>query len=142
MNLDVLPVSYTFGQHVVTWVQERLGTDDFGPATGIGILRHRKLAAGVLYNGFTKGAICMHIATDGTKRWMTKEFLWMAFDYPFNQLGCRRVTGLVDEDNVEARKFNEHLGFELETRMVGAAPMGDVLIYRMWKEDCRFINLN
>lgn len=134
-------IAYTYGPHVVAWVQARGDVSDFGPAVGIGLVRHGKLVAGVLYNGYTKGAICMHIATDETRCWLNRDYLWMCFHYPFVQLGCRRVTGLVDEHNLRARRFNEHLGFELETRMEGATSDGDLLVYRLWKEDCRFLTL-
>jgi RimJ/RimL family protein N-acetyltransferase len=103
------------------------------------MLRHGKIAVGVLYNWFTTGNICMHIATDGLRRWIPRDYLWTSFRYPFWQLGCRRVTGLIDEHNLEARRLAVHLGFELETRLSQAMSDGDMLVYRMWKEDCRYL---
>jgi RimJ/RimL family protein N-acetyltransferase len=61
------------------------------------------------------------------------------FDYPFNQAKVKRITGLVGEGNIEARKFDEHIGFKLEARLAGAHPTGDLLIYVMRREDCRFL---
>jgi RimJ/RimL family protein N-acetyltransferase len=131
---------YVSGPAVVEWVSSILDVGDFGPAIGIGTLDHNdELIAGVLYNGYTKNNICMHIASNGSRRWMTKAFLWMCFDYPFSQLGCTRVTGLVDETNLEAQHFNERLGFTLETRLEKACEQGDLLIYRMWRHECRFL---
>ncbi len=132
-------IAYPEGQPVIEWVQARLAVPDFGPAVGLGLMRHRKLVAGVLYNGYTQGNICMHVASDGSRYWMNRQFLWRCFDYPFNQLGCRRVTGFVDAENAEARRFNVHLGFALETRLEKAGANGDILIYRMWREDCKFL---
>jgi hypothetical protein len=46
----------------------------------------------------------------------------------------------VDASNTDARRFNEHLGFCEEARLIGAAADGgDVLLYVMWKAECRFL---
>ena len=51
-----------------------------------------------------------------------------------------RISGYVNESNEVARRFDEHLGFHEEARLKGAAPDGgDVLLYVMWRDDCRFI---
>lgn len=94
----------------------------------------------VLYDDFNGANINMHVAGI-TGRWLSKTFLWMAFDYPFNQLGCRRVTGLVPSSNADARRFDEHLGFRLEATLKDAHPDGDLLVYAMHREDCRWLNL-
>lgn len=127
------------GQEVIDWVQEKFACNDFGPSVGIGYARHGALVAGVLYNGYTVKNICMHIASDGSKQWLNRQFLWTAFDYPFNQLKCSRVTALVGEGNHDARRFDEHIGFKLEARLTDACPSGDLLVYRMLKYECRFI---
>lgn len=72
---------------------------------------------------------------------MSREYLWYCFHYPFNELKVRRITGLVPESNMEARKFDERLGFKLETRLKNAHPDGDVLVYAMFREDCRFLEM-
>lgn len=103
-------------------------------------------------NGEILGAVCveeynganclMHVAGKPGARWCKPTFLRFCFLYVFDQLGCRRVTGLVDETNVAARRLDEHLGFELETRLKQATPNGDLLVYVMWKEKCRWIRSN
>lgn len=114
--------------------------DGFGACTSLGLLENDALIAGVVYNDFSGHNVFMHVGAEDGRRWMTKEFLHVCFDYPFNQLGVDRVTGWVEESNFDARKFDEHLGFELEARLKGAARDGkDVLIYVMWKDKCRFI---
>jgi RimJ/RimL family protein N-acetyltransferase len=97
------------------------------------------MIAGVVFSDFNGVNINMHVASDGSRRWLTKEFLRVVFDYPFNQAKVKRVTGLVGEGNIEARKFDEHIGFKLEARLAGAHPTGDLLIYVMRREDCRFL---
>lgn len=130
------------GQPVVDWVSEH-GCDgrDLNPAVGFGIEQDGRLIAGVAFNDYNGANINMHVASDGSKRWMTRELLWMVFDYPFNQLKVKRITGLVSEGNRKAQYFDEHLGFVFETTLESAHPTGDLLVYRMFREDCRWLNM-
>jgi RimJ/RimL family protein N-acetyltransferase len=57
------------------------------------------------------------------------------------QLGVKRITGIVAESNLAARKFDEHIGFVLETRLKDAHPQGDLLIYVMTPDQCRWLAL-
>lgn len=128
------------GPEVVEWVAKRVNEHgNFGAAQGIGWAKGGELVAGVVFNDFNGPNICMHVASDGTKRWMTREFLRTCFDYPFNQCGVKRITGLVGEGNVEARKFDEHIGFVLETQLWGAHPTGNLMVYVMWRYQCRWL---
>lgn len=107
---------------------------------GLGLERDGSLVAGVLYEGYTGHNIWMHVAADQSKRWMTREYLRYCFHYPFNELGCGRVSGWVEASNEAARRFDEHLGFKEEARLKGAArDGGDVILYVMWRKDCRYV---
>lgn len=112
---------------------------NYGAAVGIGWQAAGEIRAGVVYNDYNGVNLCMHVASDGTKQWLRREYLWTCFDYPFNQARVSRVTGLVGEGNIEARRFDEHLGFKLETRLKGAHPTGDLLVYVMWRDDCKWL---
>jgi len=130
------------GPDVVHWVATRTNEfGSFGAATGIGWARNGELVAGVAYNEFNGVNINAHIASNG-HHWLTRDFLWAIFNYPFRQLGVQRITGLVGEGNAAARRFDEHLGFTLETKLTGAHPTGDLLVYVMWKHDCRWLEKN
>lgn len=114
---------------------------DFIPSMkGLGLERDGELIAGVVYEGFSHTNIWMHVAAAPGRQWLNREFLRVAFDFPFNQLGCKRVSGWVEETNTDARRFDEHLGFKEEARLKGAARDGsDVILYVMWREDCRYV---
>jgi hypothetical protein len=99
------------------------------------------ILAGVWYEGWNGANMNIHVAAEPSKRWMNREFLWYTFHYPFVECGAKRLTGWVEESNLEARRFDEHIGFKLETRLKDAAPTGDMLVYVMRKEDCRWLNL-
>lgn len=108
---------------------------------GIGVERNGELVGAVMYDEYNGPNIWMHVAgTDGI-RWATKDFVRAVFRYPFEQLGCTRITGWVEASNEKARRLDENLGFEQEAILSGAArDGGDVIIYRMKKEDCRFLS--
>jgi len=120
------------------WVSAKTGghwCKDRG--TAIGRLKDSKLMAGVLYEDYTKANVVCHIA--GDDGWATKGFLGLIFDYPFNQLGVKRITAPVHSDNVKSILLMHRLGFTLEATLAQAIPDGDLLIYRMFKSECRFL---
>ncbi|NBX50944.1 N-acetyltransferase, partial [bacterium] len=85
-------VIYGQDERVLKWVGDRTDEDDFGPGSiAIGLEEDNELIAGVAFNMYTKASICMHVAAMPGKRWMTRDFLWRSFAYPFIQLGCNRV---------------------------------------------------
>lgn len=132
------------GPKVIEWMREqdrgfRHLRDDM-PALGWN--DGKGMVAGVVYTDFNGANINMHVIAVPGKRWLRREYLWACFDYPFNQCKVRRVTGLVGSDNKQARVFDEHLGFEHETTLARAHPTGDLIVYVMWKERCRWLSLD
>ena len=132
-------MSLVIGPEVVRWVARKTNEyGNFGTAQGIGWQKDGLIVAGVAYCEWNGPNVVCHIASDGSRRWLTREYLRVIFDYPFNQLGCKRITVCVGEGNGASRRFVEHLGFTRETTLAGAHPSGDLLVYRLWKEDCRW----
>lgn len=127
------------GPGVVEWMRSRSSEIGDSPAQGIGWVEKDELIAGVAYTDFNGVNLNMHVVAVPGRKWLRREFLFTCFDYPFNQCKVRRVTGLVGEGNKEARRFDEHLGFVLETTLEKAHPTGDLLVYRMFREECRWI---
>lgn len=124
------------GKEVVSWVAKRTNEyGNFGSETGIGWATDR-LKAGVVYADWNGVNVVCHIAAEV----FTRQYLFVIFDYPFNQLNVKRITVCVGEGNKKSRRFVEHLGFELETTLKSAHPTGDLLVYVMWKKDCRWIS--
>lgn len=130
------------GQPVVEWVAKQTHEyGNFGLAVGFGIEQNGALIAGVVFNDYNGANINMHVASDGSRSWLTREFLWMVFDYAFNQAKVKRITGLVGEGNQQARRFDEHIGFVHETTLAQAHPSGGLMVYRMFKHECRWLNI-
>lgn len=132
------------GHGIVEWVAKRTNEHgDFGAACGIGLQEQRgshwETIAGVAYAEWNGVNIVCHIASDKTRRWLNREYLWTIFDYPYSQLGVKRITVCVGEGNSASRRFVEHLGFTLEAKLAGAHPTGDLLIFRLLRTECRWI---
>lgn len=116
------------------------GTYYQGSGQGIGLLnKEDALIAGVLYDNFTGQSVQMHVASDGSRRWMNREYLRVCFDYPFNQLKVKKVIGLVDSTNQAALDFDHNLGFVTEAIIKDAGKFGDMHILSMTRDQCRFL---
>lgn len=124
---------------IAAFVARKIGAspkrDNF---TAIGLIEDDKLIAGVVYSDFNGSNITAAIAGEG-RNWMSREFLWFMFYYPFIQAGAKRITACVEQTNIVSQQFVEKLGFELEFPMKDAGKTGDLLIYRMFKKDCRYL---
>lgn len=128
------------GSHVVSWVASRTGEHgNYGAAVGIGVEENGAIRAGVVFSDWNGVNICMHVASDGSRNWMTRELLFECFRYAFETAGCRRITGLVGEGNKAAIDFDKHIGFSEEARLKGAHPDGDLIVFVMRKDDCRWL---
>lgn len=104
--------------------------------TCIGLEREGKIVAAAMYDGFNGSSIFAHIAITGK---MTREWLWFICYYPFVQLKCEVVIGLVSSANHAAQRFDEHFGFVKQCVIPGGDPQGDLIIYALRKADCRFL---
>jgi RimJ/RimL family protein N-acetyltransferase len=123
-------------------IARKAGTD-FHPKTCVSVCRVRdgEPLGGVVFSHFTHESISIHSAS-WHPRWINRDMLYVVFDYPFNQLGVKRIFGQVPEDNLHAQEFNNNLGFTTVARVEGVFP-GNVacLVMRLDREDCRFLNI-
>ena len=120
------------------WVAEKTGGSWCeGRGTAIGKMVDGKLVAGVLYEDFNGANVVCHIAGKG--KWADREFLGVIFDYPFRQLGVRRITVPVNGDNEKSIRLVEHMGFQLESRLEQATLESDILLYRLFKDECKYL---
>lgn len=117
------------------------GENTFNQASDQSIARVGKdgLLGGVVYSNYT-GASCVIHVSSVQKNFATPRFLWMVFHYPFEQLGCKKVFGLVPAFNYPAQVLASKLGFSHETTLKDAVPTGDVYVYSLYKEHCKWLN--
>jgi hypothetical protein len=121
------------------WVYERTGGTWIPQrGTAIGLIDiNGKLKAGVIYEDYNGANIVCHIAIDGV---MSKKYLAMIFDYPFNQLNVKRITVPIEATNLSSINLVTKMGFILESRLEQATLDSDLLIFRMFKNECRFLS--
>lgn len=99
-----------------------------------------KLLGGNIYTGYTGASIQLHMA-GFVPSWATRDFLWVAFDYPFNQLKCNKVFGQVPESNTRALEIDLRLGFKIVARIEDVFPDGACIVLALAREDCRWLKL-
>lgn len=128
-------------EETLQWAAERIdGVTQFrSDAVYIAHWIDGSLAGVVVFDTFSEGECCIHVASDGSKRWVTRDFIVRTFAYPFIQCGFRRITGLVAAKNEKALKFDLGLGFVQEGVMRKALPDDDIIILGMLREECRHL---
>lgn len=126
-------------REIAEWVGQRLKTN-FVEFRAIGLAYRGKLIAGVVYHNYRPPKnIEMSIASD-SPRWATRSSLNVFFSYPFQQLGCSRVTAITDAGATHTRNFLERLGFVQEGLLRDGNPEDDAVIYGLLKRECRWIH--
>lgn len=126
-------------ERVGAFVANRIGNSKWVDYQAIGIEKDGEIIAGVVIDGYVPGARCsIHCAGDG-KKWLTREFLAIVFSYVFQQIDCKVVVNPVNSSNKDSVRFTSHLGFKEVARIPGGYVDGDLLIFTLNKEDCRWI---
>lgn len=93
----------------------------------------------VVYDHFEKGgSVQMHIALTDPK-YVTRRAISAVFEYPFYQLGVKKVLGFVNSENLKALSFDLRLGFEVEAIVNDVYERGDLYILSMTQEQCRWL---
>jgi len=136
-------VDYLYGREdvLLPWVAARIAGTDFGyDAKAIGVARDGKIAACVVYDEFRAGQCQMSVASDGGKRWLSREYLVRIFAYPFLQCELRRVYSLISIENRKSLKLCCGVGFQQEGLLRQAGDKGeDMILLALLRHECRFV---
>lgn len=120
-----------FEQHDVypLWAAKQLDIDReyFGNCSTIAVWNGAKICAVVVYSSFN-GVNCEVTVAANSKWWVRKSVMDILFKYPFEQLGCKRITLLVRETNQPVIRLAEKLGFSREGMLREFYPDGDACI--------------
>jgi RimJ/RimL family protein N-acetyltransferase len=114
----------------------------FDPERDICISRVKpngSLWGGIVFAGYTKIAIWAHMA--GQPGWGNRLFLFLGFDYAFNQLGVKKILASVPSTNERALHIDLRMGFKEIGRIPDAVPDGDIVLLSMVPEDCKWLKL-
>lgn len=132
-------MSYSFdADFVAPWVFSKAGGVWFpGSGSSIGKLKNGELVAGVVYDHYN--GVNIHASIAGVGNWADRDFLWKIFDYPFNQIGAKRMTAMICSTNRKSIDLVTKMGFNLEAKLRGATSKGDLLLYVMFKDECKYL---
>ena len=129
----------TEGQLILSkWLEAKIGYVGTPHLRCIGNFLNDKLMGVVGYDHFNGASVMMHSAGEGN--WLTKEMLHAVFHYPFEVCKVRIVIGLVPSGNDQALRFNDHIGFKIDSILDGAHPDGSLVVMTMRREECRYLH--
>ena len=123
------------------WFAIKMGLPKPAPMTYLGCRIGGDLVAVNGYEKFNGASMYIHMASNGKSR-VTRDFIWAAFDFPFNHCKAQMLIGPVASTNVKALRLTKHLGFKIEHTIKGAHPDGDLVYTTMRREECRFLDRN
>lgn len=92
----------------------------------------------VVYSRFSRKNCEMSVAAASPK-FLNKRALKAFFGYPFYQLGCNRVTAVVETTNRHALEFDKRLGFRVEGLLQRWFENSDGIIMGLLKEECKWL---
>jgi len=98
-----------------------------------------KPIAGVIYDNYNEVTLGAHIWIDNGAR-PSRDWYAAIFDYPFNQLGIKKLIGQVPGSNDMAHTLDKHFGFVEEARIKEYSKEGDLVLYSMTIDQCKILN--
>jgi RimJ/RimL family protein N-acetyltransferase len=124
-------------EEVGRWVCERNGGSFSPESTAIGVESDGQLIGGVMFDSWNGNSICLHVAGQGN--WYSRSFGQAVFGYAFGQLKVKNALAPVDSTNEKSRRFCERIGFRLEATITSAGKTGDLLVFSMTPDECRWL---
>lgn len=119
------------------WLSDKIGLVYSTDFRALARVIDGRIIGVVGYNRFNGTSCEMHMA--GEPNWLNREFLRMAFKYPFVTLGFKMVFGSVPSGNTRALKMDLKLGFHEILYIPGAHPDGGLHLLQMRSDQCRWI---
>lgn len=126
-------------ERVGLWMIAKLDgiTDVPGGYEAIGVARDGVLVGGALYCDYRpcKGGGDIRIWAVG-HGWLSRRIIRELLGYPFDRLGCHRVTCAVARGNKPSRELLRRLGFVEEGKLrKGLSPTQDLIVYGLLKSE-------
>ena len=101
----------TFGNRIHGRILAKASGCSYNPESNVVISREKdgKLLGGVIFQAYTGASIAIQIASFDP-RWIDRDMLWMAFHYPFDQLGVQKLFTQTPSTNLKALDFKQKIG--------------------------------
>lgn len=129
---------------LIGWAEPRFGVPagSMPPETvALGVLSDaNEVLAVICLNAFYSHYCTMHVASNGSKRWLTRNVLACIFGYTFQFLRLQRVNIIVSVHNVPIQVLALKLGFRMEGyARCGADDGSDGIIMGMLAAECPWL---
>jgi RimJ/RimL family protein N-acetyltransferase len=132
---------YVYGEdeRLIAWAEQNMPGIAIGEhPVAIGHERNGRIAGVCLYTHHTGYSCMFHAVSDGSRRWVTREFMFRAMAYPFLQCRYRKMHCFVASTNYDSLRFTVKFGWTLEGVSREGGPDGeDMLMFGLLARDCR-----
>jgi RimJ/RimL family protein N-acetyltransferase len=126
------------GEEIGAYVGSRLGVTICPPFQAIGFLTDdKKPLAAFVFNEFNHSNMEMTIVAEPGG--ITRQVIRYVAQYVFVKNNCRRVTVRTRKRNKHILKLAPRYGFKYECIAKQFFPDDDAVVFRMLKEDCRWL---
>lgn len=126
------------GDAIGEYVGNKLGVKISPPFTAIGFLTNdRRPLSAFVFNDYTQSNIEMTVYAEPGG--ITREVLRYVASYVFLKNKCRRLTVRTKKRNKRVLKLAPRYGFKYECIAKHFFADDDAVVFRMLKEDCRFL---
>lgn len=134
-------VAYSEADAMLAWAKDRIPGCGFdGDAKAIGLRDDGMLRGVVVFDHFTTTGCWVSVASDGSRRWMTRAFIIHVFAYVFRQLGYPRINAFVSSLNPASLAFCDGFGWTREGVLREAGHQGeDLIVFGMLRRECRWL---
>lgn len=111
----------------------------YGDYYAMGAERNGELVAGIVVDHLLPGANAFAHITITKPGKDTYALIRAFFDYVFRQCGLKRVTGFTPSVWPKVLEFQKKIGFTEEFRIVDGFPGGDMVVFVMRPETCKWL---
>jgi len=122
------------------WLSDRIG---YKPNLGLQCIGNASSDGKILgvagYDSWNGASCNIHIAGEGNN-WLSRAFLHIMFDYPFNRENVKVLICKISSQNKKSIKFAKHIGFEEVGVIENGAIDGNLVIMQLQRENCRFLD--
>lgn len=140
-----MPLDIVVGQkeQVALWMLDRLPFITDLPVwyDAIGVARDGQFVGGCLYSEYRPcaggGQLQMWAAGHN---WLSRRVIETMLGFPFNVIGCHRVTAMTAKGNKPSRALLERLGFVEEGKLRrGFDTRQDLILYGLLRSECGWV---
>ena len=129
---------------LIAWAEPRMGVEPGrapSETLALGVLDNTgEIQAVIWFNAFYAQQGCLHIASNGRKRWATRRVLGIVFAFAFHHLGLKRLEFRVSVNNIPVQILALKVGLRIEgVARCGANDGSDAIVLGMLVQDCRWL---